>query len=171
MTQLGRVLVSGSLASVAAAIALATASRLEGRSGAAPLNATSHWLHGDGAAAQEEADVAHTGVGFATHHLAAILWAGLFETLRKYSPRTDVTAVARDAGIAAATAAVVDYVFTPHRLTPGWELVLSKKSMAVAYVAMAAGFLAAEAMLPKRPSAQPDEERRFARSPRSNSSK
>ncbi len=58
--------------------------------------------------------------------------------------------MARDAVIAATTAAVVDYVFTPHRLTPGWELVLSKQSMALAYAAIAAGFLGSELLFPQR---------------------
>ena len=33
-----------------------------------------------------------------------------------------------------------DYTVTPRRFTPGWELVLSKRSMALVYGAMAAGF-------------------------------
>jgi hypothetical protein len=49
-----------------------------------------------------------------------------------------------------AIAAVVDYGLTPHRFTPGWELVLSKRSMAAAYLAMAAGFAGAEYLLPPR---------------------
>ena len=42
----------------------------------------------------------------------------------------------------AALAAAVDYTITPHRFTPGWELVLSRRGMALAYAAMAAGFAA-----------------------------
>jgi hypothetical protein len=153
MKTMARVLASGSLASVTAVLALAAASKVEGRSAAAPLNATSHWLHGDAAAARDETDLSRTGVGFATHHSATIFWAGLFEALRQHSSRRDVISVGRDALIAAATAAVVDYVFTPHRLTPGWELVLSKKSMAAAYAAMAAGFVGSELLFPPRKAA------------------
>jgi hypothetical protein len=154
MTML-RVLVCGSLASVAAALTLAAASRNESRSAAAPINATSHWLHGDSAATHENFDLPHTGVGYATHHGAAIFWAGLFEALRRRSGRADWHAVARDATVASATAAFVDYVLTPHRLTPGWELVLSKKSMALAYIAMAAAFATSELLLPKRQHIRP----------------
>jgi hypothetical protein len=150
MTTIVRALFSGSLASVAAALALTGASKAESRSAAAPLNATSHWLHGDSAAAREDFDMAHTGVGYATHHAAAILWAGLFEALRQRSQRSELPVVARDAVIASATAAIVDYVFTPHRLTPGWELVLSKRSMSLAYAAMAVAFVTSELLLPKR---------------------
>jgi len=86
----------------------------------------------------------HTGVGYVTHHSAAVLWAGLFEVLRRRSGRSDLRAVTRDAAIASTAAAIVDYVFTPHRLTPGWELVLSKRSIALTYVAMAAAFVSSE---------------------------
>jgi hypothetical protein len=154
MMALVRVLACGSLAGVAAALALAAASKAEGRSAAAPLNATSHWLHGDTAAAHEEFDFAHTGVGYATHYSAMIFWAGLFQAVRQRSSRNDLSTVARDAVVASATAAVVDYVFTPQRLTPGWELVLSKCSMALAYVAMAAGLVASECSLPERKQTQ-----------------
>ena len=145
-----RVLVSGSLASLASALTLAAASRREGHSAPRPLNATSHWLHGDSAAACEGADWRHTGVGYATHHTATMLWAAFFEALRTYSSRSDAAAVVRDAAIASTTAAIVDYTITPHRLTPGWELALSKRSMALAYAAMAAGFVASEYLWPAR---------------------
>jgi hypothetical protein len=138
------------MAALCAAAVLAAASKLEGNSPAAPLNATSHWLHGDNAAAEEGVDIAHTGVGFLTHHSAAIFWAGLFDILRRYSRRGGFAHVARDAALASSTAAAVDYIFTPHRLTPGWELVLSKRSMALAYIGMAAGFLGSEFLLPQR---------------------
>jgi hypothetical protein len=45
-----------------------------------------------------------------------------------------------------AIAAAIDYGVTPKQLTPGWELVLSKRSMAATYGAMALG-LAAGALL------------------------
>jgi hypothetical protein len=145
-----RVLISGSLASVAAALTLAAAAKREGHPPARPLNATSHWLHGDLAAAVSRVDARHTGVGYATHHVAALMWAGVFELLRHYSSRTDAGAVVRDAAIAATTAAAVDYTITPHRLTPGWEIVLSKGSMALAYASMAAAFAASEFLLSPR---------------------
>ena len=53
-----------------------------------------------------------------------------------------------------AMAAAVDYIATPRRFTPGWEFVLSKRSMAVAYAAMAFG-LAAGALMTRR-STDPD---------------
>jgi hypothetical protein len=38
-----------------------------------------------------------------------------------------------------AVAAAIDYGVTPKRFTPGWELLLSKRSMVVAYGALALG--------------------------------
>jgi len=55
----------------------------------------------------------------------------------------------RDALAMSAFAATVDYGATPKRFTPGWEFVLSRRSMAVAYVAMAFG-LAAGALSAQR---------------------
>jgi hypothetical protein len=150
-----RVLVSGSLASIAAALTLAAASKRERHAAAQPLNATSHWLHGDSAAAYAGVDWPHTGVGYATHHLATLLWAGVFEVLRQVSSRSSPAAVVRDAAIASTAAATVDYTITPHRLTPGWELVLRKRSMALAYAAMAAAFVTAECLLPARKRERP----------------
>jgi hypothetical protein len=89
-----------------------------------------------------------------------IFWAGLFEAMRRYSERSDLRSVARDAAMTAAAAAVADYAFTPHRLSPGWELVVSKRSIALTYVAMAVAFGASEYLLPGR---QPRASRRSTR--------
>lgn len=48
----------------------------------------------------------------------------------------------RDAALMTAIAAAVDYGPTPRRFTPGWELVLSKTGMAVAYAGLALGLAA-----------------------------
>jgi hypothetical protein len=96
-----------------------------------------------------QADIRHTGIGFATHHAAALMWGFLFEKLRERDG-SQASSVLKHAAIASATAALVDYTITPHRFTPGWELVLSKKSMAIGYMAMAVGFIAAEYVLPPR---------------------
>jgi hypothetical protein len=150
MNTASRALISGSLASIAAAVALAACARREGRRAPQPLNATSHWLHGDQAAARGEADLPHTVVGYGTHHAAAVMWAGMFEWMRERSSSDSTAAVVRDAAVTSTVAAAVDYTITPHRFTPGWELVLSKQSMAMAYAAMAAGFVVAEYLLPMR---------------------
>ena len=82
--------------------------------------------------------------------MRSLMWAMLFESLRQRSSSDSSAAVVRDAAITSVVAAAVDYTITPHRFTPGWELVLSKRSMAMAYAAMAAGFVATEYLLPGR---------------------
>ena len=144
---LKRAAASGAAGSVASSLALALLARAENLGALQPVNATSHWLHGDSAARVRRADLAHTAVGYATHHAATVFWALLFER-RLGGRRTP----ARTLGIALATSAVaaaVDYGATPRRFTPGWELVLSKRSMAAAYAAMAVG-LAGGALLARR---------------------
>ena len=135
----GFAMVSGTIASATSSLALAFLARLEGRGAFQPVNATSHWWHGDQAASVREADIAHTAVGYVTHHAATIFWAVFYERL--IGPRRPVGAVPllRDALIISAVSAAVDYGATPRRFTPGWEFVLSKQSMAAAYGAMAFG--------------------------------
>ena len=95
-----------------------------------------------GAASHREPDTAHTLVGYATHHASALFWAVPFETwLAARQPRT-TAGLLRDACAMSAIAAAIDYGATPKRLTPGWELVLSKRSMAATYAAMALGLAA-----------------------------
>jgi hypothetical protein len=76
-------LVTGSVASIVSTVALAVLARSEG-SGVQPTNATSHWLRGDEAARRENADIAHTSVGYATHH--AVFWALPFEAWLAKNP-------------------------------------------------------------------------------------
>ena len=126
-------------------VALALAAVSEGEGAARPLNATSHWLNGDRAARLQAVDVRHTGVGLATHVSATIFWAAFFETWLSIKPAQGRGDLAGRAIAIAALAAAVDYTITPKRFTPGWELVLTKRSMGLAYAAMAAGFVGVRA--------------------------
>jgi hypothetical protein len=105
-------------------------------------NATSHWLHGDSAALHREPDAAHTFIGYATHHASALFWAVPFEAWLAARPPCTTAGLLRDACAMSAIAAAIDYGVTPKRLTPGWELVLSKRSMAATFGAMALGLAA-----------------------------
>lgn len=136
----GRALVSGSGGCLASVTALALVALAEGKAAAQPLNATSHWRNGDSAARYRGLDATHTGTGLATHFAATIFWAALFESWEGRRRRPG--RLGRAAAVSA-LAAAVDYTITPHRFTPGWELVLSKGGMALAYAAMAAGLAAA----------------------------
>ena len=72
-------LVSGTAASVTSTLALAVVSRAESKTASQPINASSHWLHGNEAGSFKGVDVAHTAVGYVTHHAATLFWAVLFE--------------------------------------------------------------------------------------------
>lgn len=135
-------LVTGTTVSIASTAALALLARAEGKSAVQPTNATSHWLHGDSAALHRELDAAHTLLGYATHHASALFWAVPFEAWLAARPPRTTAGLLHHACAMSAIAAVVDYGATPKRLTPGWELVLSKRSMVTIYGAIAIGFTA-----------------------------
>ena len=143
-----RTLVSGIGGTLSSTAMLAAAARLEGQGVAQPLNATSHWLHGDAASRRPSIDLAHTGMGLVTHTAATVFWASLFEAWMVDRPSRSRGEIAARAVTVAALAAVVDYTVTPKRFTPGWEMVLSKQAMAAAYFAMAAGFAASRLSRP-----------------------
>jgi len=140
------ILWSGVMGSLASALAAGASARAEGRSAVQPLNATSHWLHGQQAGRVRRLDVAHTGVGLLTHVVSALFWAvpyGLW--LQRKSERSAEEIIL--GGVAtAAMAATVDYLAMPRRLTPGWELALSKRGIGITFVGLALG-LAGGALL------------------------
>ncbi len=149
VTTLRFAITSGTIASATSTIALALLSRAEGKGALQPVNSTSHWMNGRQAASFRWADFTHTAVGYATHHAATVFWAVLFERWVGMSRPVAALPLARDALAMSAFAAAVDYGATPKRFTPGWEFVLSKRSMAVAYAAMALG-LASGALINRR---------------------
>jgi hypothetical protein len=134
---LGPALISGALVSLATTGALMLLARGAGKRAVQPTNATSHWLHGERAGKVARADVAHTAVGYATHHASAVFWALILEAwLSDRSPRP-LGRLLANASAMTAIAAAVDYGITPRRLTPGWESVLSKRSIGAVFVVMA----------------------------------
>jgi hypothetical protein len=134
-------LVTGTVASFASTAALALLAKSEGKGALQPTNATSHWLHGGAAARHDEVDAMHTAVGYGTHHASAVFWGLPFEAWLAARPRSAFELL-RDACAMSAIAAAVDYGVAPKRLTPGWELVLSKRSMVATYAALALGLAA-----------------------------
>lgn len=119
---------------------LAALARAEGKAALEPIRATSHRLYGDDATRFRRPNLDRTAVGLGTHWVATIFWATFFERWAAARPtRSPSALMTRGAGIAL-MAAVVDYPITPKHFTPGWELVLSKRRMALAYAALAGGF-------------------------------
>lgn len=140
---------TGTVAALVSAAALAALAKAEGKGALQPLNATSHWVQGDAAAKVEQPTARHTLVGFATHHLSSVLWAGFFEAWLARNPPRSIWSLLQDAFAMSGIAAAVDYGATPHRFTPGWELALSKKSLVASYIGFAFG-LAAGALVSAR---------------------
>ena len=132
--------VSGTIAAASSTVALATAGRIETGSAYAPTNAISRWIFGDEAAHHDEPSARHTLLGYAIHHGASVLWAGVYERVfGRYTERGDI-ARSLGAGFAvSALACFVDYQLTPRRLQPGYELRLSRAALAGVYAAFGVG--------------------------------
>ena len=134
--------VTGTVAAIFTTTALALLARAEGRPPLAPVNASSHWLNGEGAGQGGRADLEHTGTGLATNHLASIFWALPFEWRLAGQGRKIHRDILREAASMAAIAAAVDYGLMPKRLTPGWENEIAPRSVIAAFGAMALGLAA-----------------------------
>jgi hypothetical protein len=161
--------ISGSIASLASALVLAGRGRLETPTAAAPINAVSHWIHGDRAYARNRSTLRHTALGFAIHHASAVFWGLLYEAVLRRIARSRRTGGAADpkrplqagmpalgdrpagvptagdrlAGAALVTgvAALTDLRLVPARLTPGFEHRLRPASVALVYLGFAAGLV------------------------------
>lgn len=140
------VLCSGILGSLASGVAAGGTARVEGRGALQPLNATSHWLHGQGAGRVRELDLEHTGVGALTHVASALFWAVPYSVWLQRQPRRSTEEIVAGGVATAAIAAAVDYIAMPRRLTPGWELALSRRGVGTTFVGLALG-LAGGALL------------------------
>lgn len=138
--------ITGTVASLTTTAALAALAKTEGKGALQPTNSTSHWLHGGEAGRVDQADAAHTLVGYGTHHASAFFWALPFQAWLAARPPRSTGELLRNAAVMAGIAATVDYGLVPKRLTPGWEEVLSKRSIAVTFAAMALGLAAGAAI-------------------------
>ncbi|NUZ06014.1 hypothetical protein [Piscinibacter koreensis] len=159
-------LTTGSAASLLSLLMLALGARREAQAIAAPMNAISHWFYGKRAYTIDDASLKHTGVGVVVHHLSALVWGALFEAVlkglakRRRPVATHIGKATKDrapvggvgagpllVGAAAVTAvaALTDLKLVPERLTPGFENRLRPGSVALVYVAFAAGLAIAAA--------------------------
>jgi hypothetical protein len=134
-----RAVLIGSVANLCVVAALGTLGRREGRSALAPINATSHVLHGDRAGRVDRLDASHTGVGALVNHGAAIFWALPFTWWLAQGRDRPAAQIAAGAAATAAVAGAVDYGLIPRRLTPGWELVLPPRGVVATFGALALG--------------------------------
>jgi hypothetical protein len=131
-------LVTGSIACMATLAAAALLGARERGSAVAPINATSHILWGEEAAQARKPDLKHTVPGIALNEGACVFWAAFYEKVfGRRAERGDVAAAVAGGGAIAALAYLVDYHLVSKRLTPGWELQLSGRALAVMYAALA----------------------------------
>jgi hypothetical protein len=139
----------GTAAGLASMAAVVVAGWLEGGGAVRPINATSHFLWGEKAARTNDADLRHTMLGVITNQAAGTFWGTLFGAFLASRPPRTPLGMLRDAAIMGAVAGVVDYGIAPKRLTPGWELAVSMRSVAISFAAMSVG-LAAGGLLAQR---------------------
>lgn len=141
-------LVSGTAAGLATALTASLAGKREAGSYAAPLNATSHIVWGDGAAQRQQPSIKYTLTGFLLNHASAIFWASFYERWFGRSSGASsgrMGSLARPivgAAVVTAGAYVTDYYLVPKRFTPGFEKRLSGKSLLAIYGALAIGMVA-----------------------------
>lgn len=131
------VLCSGLAAGLASASAACTGARRAGHAPYAALNAVTHCVWPD-ASSQERPSIRYTALGATIHMGSAVFWGVLFEALR--GRRSRPAGIVGAAAATALVAYVVDYHVVPKRFTPGFETHLPKRSLAMTYVALAAGF-------------------------------
>jgi hypothetical protein len=143
-------LLAGAGASLTSIAAITLAARREGVPMVQPVNASSHVFWGAQAGAVDRVDVRHSATGAAINVGAGFFWGGVMALLNARRARSDTAATMADAATVAALATTLDYGLLPRRLSPGWELALSRRSVAVSMVAMAVGLAAGTALARRR---------------------
>ena len=133
---LRKALFSGAVASIATTATLAVSGALERADPVSPSNGPSQWIWGRRAAYARGASLRHTFVGYVIHHATAVMWATLFEQLRR--ARRDATGTIAAAATTSALAYVVDYKVVPQRLQPGFDAQVSRPALGAFYVTFAA---------------------------------
>ena len=132
-------LVDGACAGLLSTLALAWRGRAETGSRVAAINAPSHLLHGREALRRNAATWRYTGTGLLVHGASSYFWAVLYRALRTLRRRPGAVDAVTDAVAVSALAAVIDLRVVPERLTPGFERRLKPGSVALVYIAFAAG--------------------------------
>lgn len=148
-------LVPGAIASLTTGAMLAWRGQRDSGSALAPINASTHVLWGDQAAQVAGCTLRHTLPGLAINAGACLWWALILQKL--FGTTVDAGGLPRALMAGAATAGlsyVVDYRLLPRRLSPGWELSLTPRSLILGLAAMGAG-LALGSWLIAHPERQP----------------
>jgi hypothetical protein len=131
--------------SVAVTLAAVCRAKREGEAGWRPINAVSHILWGPDAAAQRGFTMRYTAAGLVLNVIACGFWALVYRHRRKEKRSSFFRSAIRAFGISA-IAYLTDYYVVPRRLTPGFELCLSRRSFPWLYSALAVGLMLPEAL-------------------------
>jgi hypothetical protein len=126
---------TGAIASAATVGVAAAFGKAEVGRVLAPLNAVSHVIWGDQAAQRDSLSGKYTATGLAVNHAGAMFWAAVYEKL--FGNVRSVPAVLTGSAAVAAVAYITDYHLVPKRLTPGYELRVSRTALAAIYGALA----------------------------------
>jgi hypothetical protein len=129
---------TGALATAATTAAVSVCGHIKEGEPIAPLNAISHILYGDEAAAHNEPSAKYTMPGILLNTAAITGWAAVHEVMfnGRRRPRTLPGALAAGAATSA-VAYITDYYIVPKRFTPGFEKRLSNSSLACIYATLA----------------------------------
>lgn len=144
------VAVTGASAAFATTVVIPLCGRREGLTAAAPLNAVSHIVWGDRAAAHDEPSWQYTGLGTTLNAAAMVGWSAIFQVLAGERRTRTITRSIAAAMATTATAYIIDYHVVPDRLTPGFEKRLSSGSLCAIYFALAAGLVAGDRVAQRR---------------------
>lgn len=132
---------TGAAAAFSSLAALALLGRREQGSAAAPVNAVSHIVWGRRAFRRDGVDARHTLSGLALHVASGLFWGVLYEKLLGDRGSESLGSTVGKAALASGTIATIDLGLVPQRLSPGFERRLSSAGTALAFAALAVGFV------------------------------
>lgn len=135
-------LISGAVASIASTVVLSLRGKRENGTPYGANNAISHWIWGDEAARHDDFSLRHTVIGYTIHHASSTFWATFYE--KYFSQQQQAGTAVLGGTTVAAAACFVDYQLTPHRLQPGYEMRLSRRSLLLVYAAFGLGLAACD---------------------------
>lgn len=136
-TILARTAVSGTISGALMGLVIGLVSRRETGRATFGLNAISHMAWGGRAGRRRDWSLEHTGLGLALNQLACLFWSGCLEAIVDDRRPASPARSAMDAVAMAGVAYVVDYHVVPRRFTPGFELVLPRRSYPLLYAGLA----------------------------------
>lgn len=142
---------TGIVASTATTIAASVCGALEDGQPIAPMNAVSHILWDDEAARHTEPSLQYTALGTALNAAAVTSWAAIYELCcGDRANKKDIVGAVVGGALVSAAAYITDYHIVPRRVTPGFELRLSNRSLFGIYTTLALSLAAGSLLQPGR---------------------